>query len=112
MINLLNVNVQYHLWHHRLGHPCHKIMVEAQKHFVGIPKVKKPQFFSCNTCNSLKFRKTHIGPTTFVSRKSTTIKQENIEVGQHLHVDFGCVQSSDYSRKDEDGKLVTSINRF
>ena len=111
IVNSLSVNAQYHIWHHRLGHPCNKIMMEAQKHCIGIPKLKLPQFFSCNTCNSSKFRKTHIGPTKSVPPKSDT-PQEYIEVGQHLHLDFGFVRGSDYSRKDDDGRLVTSVDGY
>ena len=112
IVNSLTVNAQYHLWHHRLGHPSHKIMMEAQKHCIGIPKLKQPPFFSCNTCNSSKFRKTHIGPTKSVSQNQAPLKSEKIEVGQHLHLDFGFVRGSDYSRKDENGKLVTSTDGF
>ena len=39
-------------------------------------------------------------------------QEEQIEVGQHLHVDFGFVRGSDYATKDKHGNLVTSIDGF
>jgi deoxyuridine 5'-triphosphate nucleotidohydrolase len=36
----------------------------------------------------------------------------NMEVGQHLHADFGFVCGSDYAVKTEDGQLVTSKDGF
>ena len=41
-----------------------------------------------------------------------TYKQENLGIGQALHMDFGFVQGLDWSRKTNDGKLVTSIDKF
>ena len=76
IVNSLSVNAQYHLWHHRLGHPSNKIMMEAQKHCLGIPKLKQPPFFSCNTCNSSKFRKSHIGPKKSSLAKNDTPSQQ------------------------------------
>ena len=111
ILNSLNVNALYHIWHHRLGHPSHKIMKEAHKHCIGIPKLKEPAFFNCTTCNSSKFRRTHIGPTKRTV-KPTPSKKEEIEVGQHLHIDFGFVRGSDYSTKDQHGRLVTSKDGF
>jgi dUTP pyrophosphatase len=110
VVNTLNTTALYQIWHQRLGHPGKKIMQEATTNCIGIPKMKRPQFFSCNTCNSAKFRKNHIGPTK-ISRTTvpTTAKSE---IGQHLHVDFGFVRGSDYAVKDEKGKLMTSIDGY
>ena len=107
ILNSLNANALYHIWHHRLGHPSHNIMYEAHKHCLGIPKLKEPSFFNCTTCNSSKFRRTHIGPTKRQA-KPPSLTKEIIEVGQHLHVDFGFVRGSDFSAKDEKGRLITS----
>ena len=61
----------------------------------------------------LQVSKTHIGPTKSVSKKrATKLNDDNIEVGQHLHVDFGFVRGSDYSRKDKKGNLITSIDGY
>ena len=110
VVNTLNTTALYQIWHQRLGHPGTKIMQEAATHCIGIPKMKRPQFFSCNTCNSAKFRKRHIGPTKMSrTQVSPTTKSE---VGQHLHIDFGFVRGSDYAVKDEKGRLMTSIDGF
>ena len=45
VVNSLNTNAQYQLWHQRLGHASDKIMQEATKNCIGIPKLVKPQFF-------------------------------------------------------------------
>ena len=111
IVNSLNSNALYHLWHHRLGHPSHKILSKAYEKCIGVPKLKQPSFFNCSTCNSSKFRKKHIGPTKSVS-KSPPEKSAECLVGQHLHVDFGFVRGSDYSRKGEKGKLITSIDGY
>ena len=111
VVNTLNANATYHIWHHRLGHASHKVMMEAHKHCIGIPKMKQPSFFNCSTCHSSKFRKKHIGPSKS-SLKPANVKSENIEVGQHLHIDFGFVRGSDYSSKDATGRLVTSIDGY
>ena len=89
-------------------------MAAAHKHCVGIPKFKQPQFFNCGTCNSSKFRRKHIGRTKAVSNVKPTPrdKPSNIQVGQHLHIDFGFVRGSDYAVKNEKGHLVTSIDGY
>jgi dUTP pyrophosphatase len=110
VVNTLNTTALYQIWHQRLGHPGHKIMQEASKHCKGIPTMKRPQFFSCNTCNSSKFRKQHIGKTKMSTQSTSPIIKN--EVGQHLHIDFGFVRGSDYAVKDEQGKLTTSIDGF
>jgi hypothetical protein len=59
---------------------------------------------------SAKLQKTHIGIKKKYS-KVPTIKDKCTE-GQHLHMDFGFVWGSDWSAKDNDGRLVTSIDRY
>ena len=112
VVNSLNSTALYHLWHHRLGHPCDKIMQEVQKNCEGVPKLQSPSFFNCSVCNSSKFRKRHIGPTKKVNKSTSTTTKENVQVGQHLHVDFGFVRGSDYSTKDKEGRLITSKDGY
>ena len=112
IVNSLNTTALYHLWHHRLGHPCDKIMQEAQKNCNGIPKLQQPSFFNCSVCNSSKFRKKHIGPTKRSKKPPNTTVDDQIQVGQHLHIDFGFVRGSDYSKTDKDGRLVTSKDGY
>ena len=112
VVNSLNSTALYHLWHHRLGHPCDKILQEAHKNCEGIPKLHSPSFFNCSVCNSSKFRKRHIGQTKRINKPISNNEGEQIEVGQHLHVDFGFVRGSDYSKTDKDGRLITSKDGY
>ena len=113
VVNSLNANATYHLWHHRLGHPSHKIMMAAHKSCKGVPKFKQPQFFNCGICNSSKFKRKHIGLTKAINKDiKSTPPESNIQVGQHLHIDFGFVRGSDYAVKDAKGHLVTSVDGY
>ena len=109
VIHTLNDGATYELWHHRLGHPGQKVMEKLANSVIGLPKLKRPKFYSCASCNSAKFRRKHIGPLK-MSRPSMDKKDTNIEVGQHLHADFGFVRGSNWAKKDNDNKLVTSID--
>ena len=86
-------------------------MQEAHRNCIGVPKFKAPQFFNCSTCNISKFQHKHIGPT---KSKGTSSKKQptDIQVGQHLHIDFGFVGGSDFSKLDDKGKLVTSRDGY
>ena len=110
IVKKLSTGAAYELWHNRLGHPGKNIMKTIHKHVIGVPHLKANKFYSCAACMSSKLRKTHIGPTK-MTRKEATPKDE-CESGQHLHADFGFVRGSDWSKKDNDGKLVTSIDGY
>ncbi len=114
----------YELWHHRLGHPGQKTMSIIHDHAIGVPKLRRNQFYSCAACLTGKFKKSHIGevksyqhdhaepdepdPTNPQSFENTT----DYKIGQHLHMDFGFVRGSEYCKIDNDGKLVTSIDNY
>jgi hypothetical protein len=72
--------------------------------------VKKNKFYSCAACMSAKFKKVHIGPTKTLTKTATD--RADSEPGQHLHLEFGFVRGSDWTKKDNDGKLVTSMDGF
>jgi deoxyuridine 5'-triphosphate nucleotidohydrolase len=110
MIKTLSNAANYELWHNRLGHPGERIMQEVHKHVTGVPKLKRNKFYSCSACISAKFRKQHIGKKRTLVKVPTDTKP--CEVGQHLHADFGFVRGSDWSKKDNDGKLVTSMDGY
>ena len=111
VVKTLSQGASYQLWHHRLGHASDKVMHEAHKHCKGVPKFNKPHFYQCNTCLSSTFKKKHIGK--IIKRvPMPKSKPESIEVGQHLHADFGFVRGSDYSVKDKQGKLITSKDGY
>lgn len=94
IVRQLSDGAAYEVWHHRLGHPGHKIMEMMHKTATGVPKLRRNKFYSCSSCNSAKFRKTHIGPTKRIP-KEKPIEDPSIEIGQHLHADFGFVRGSD-----------------
>jgi hypothetical protein len=110
IVKTLSTSANYELWHNRLGHPGERVMSEIHKHVSGVPKLKRNKFYSCSSCLSAKFRKSHIGPKKKMSKTPTDKKP--CEIGQHLHADFGFVRGSDWSKKDNDGKLVTSMDGF
>jgi hypothetical protein len=110
IVRTLSNGANYELWHNRLGHPDETIMSKIHENVIGVPPLKRHKFYSCAACMSSKFRKVHIGSTKHQSKVATDM--ENINKGQHLHADFGYVRGSDWSKKDSDGKLVTSINGY
>ena len=113
IVNSLSNTAQYELWHHRLGHPSETIMSKVHDNCDGVPKLKKHPFYNCATCNHSKFRKKSIGkPKLSVQRKPPDKHQDTCQVGQNLHIDFGFVRGSDYSKVDSKGKLVTSIDGY
>lgn len=61
---------------------------------------------------SSKFKKVHIGPSKTTIQSKSATDTTPCEAGQHLHIDFGYVCGSDWSKRDNDGKLVTSINGY
>jgi hypothetical protein len=110
VVNTLSNAANYELWHNRLGHPGQSIMSIIHNHASGIPKLKRNKFYSCSSCISAKFRKQHIGPKKTYCKVATDTKP--CEIGQHIHADFGFVRGSDWSKKDNDGKLVTSMDGY
>jgi hypothetical protein len=110
IVRNLTGSASYELWHHRLGHPGDTVMTNVHKHVIGVPKLRRPKFYSCASCMSAKMRKAHIGKQRKYVKVPTDV--EKCEPGQHLHLDFGFVRGSDWSMKDNDGKLVTSVDGY
>jgi dUTP pyrophosphatase len=110
VVRNLTGSAAYELWHHHLGHPGDTVMSNIHKYVTGVPKLRRPKFYSCALCMSAKLRKAHIGTTKkYVKTPTDPIP---CEPGQHIHIDFGFVRGSDWSMKDTDGKLVTSIDGY
>ena len=122
---------EHELWHHRLGHPGKTVTSIIHDHVEGVPKLRANQFYICASCMTGKFCKAHIGQPkhtleSVLKKLPDDIKakvQQEIDipnqlpkdqygVGQHLHMDFGFVRGSDWSKKDNDGKLVTSVDHY
>ena len=113
IIKKLTDGAAYELWHNRLGHPGNSVMDRIHTAVRGIPKLRRNQFYSCNACMASKFKKSHIGKTkSYVKDGGDINNDDSIGIGQHLHMDFGFVRGSEWSKKDNDGKLVTSIDNF
>jgi deoxyuridine 5'-triphosphate nucleotidohydrolase len=112
VVRTLSNGASYELWHNRLGHPGETIMSKIHEHVIGVPKLKRHKFYSCAACMSAKFRKTHIGPSRRAIHAKESTESTPCEAGQHLHADFGYVRGSDWSKRDNDGKLVTSIDGY
>ena len=48
-------NIKYSLWHSRLGNPGNATMQHINKGVHGVPKLEKPQFYTCPCCIKSKF---------------------------------------------------------
>ena len=55
VINALNANALYELWHHRLGHPGKIITEKFHTHTIGIPILHANSFYTCSSCLRSKF---------------------------------------------------------
>jgi dUTP pyrophosphatase len=103
---------EYELWHHRLGHPSSAVLEKMHKYARGVPKLRTPDFYNCQLCTLGKIRKDS-STSTRSTKKSTPIQPtERIHPGQHLHMDFGFVRGSAFSKKDKHGCTITSIDGF
>jgi dUTP pyrophosphatase len=112
VVRTLSNGASYELWHNRLGHPGETIMSRMHENVLGVPKLKRNKFYSCAACMSAKFKKTHIGPSKSTIPAKQPTDTTPCEAGQHLHADFGYVRGSDWSKRDSDGRLVTSVDGY
>ena len=102
---------EYELWHHRLGHCNDTVLQKMHNYARGIPKLKVPDFYKCQSCAYSKIRKDSSTKTKSSLRKELG-PEEKIHPGQHLHMDFGFVRGSAFSKRDELGRTITSIDGF
>ena len=124
IIRSMNYSAIFELWHLRLGHPGRKITQKFFEHTIGVPLLKPNKFYNCAACMSCKFRNRHIprlnksadqpSNDKIYQLTETSPKLPNFptNVGQHLHMDYGFVRGSDWSSTTNDGKLVTSIDKY
>ena len=115
VINKLTDSALYELWHHRLGHPGKKATEKMHANVNGVPHLRPNQFHCCTSCMIGKFKKTHIGKKRHIQQKpptSASIPEPTLGIGENLHMDYGFVRGSDWSKEDNDGKLVTSVDNF
>jgi hypothetical protein len=135
IINRISTSTLYELYHARLGHPGERVMKSIHKHVTGIPQLRKPDLYKCGTCMLVNATKRAISSKevdkkitkenlsvqskldpvpTSQQRSINTSKdqQQNIVPGQRFHMDMGFVRGTQYSTKDVDGNIVTSIDGF
>ena len=120
VINSLNATALYELWHHRLGHPGKNITEKFYTHTIGVPILRANTFYTCNSCLRSKFHNRsikHIAGTSLIPQPTkgnneTQLPDKPCAAGQHLHMDYGFVRGSDWHKKDNDGKLVTSVDKY
>ena len=120
VINALNVNKIYELWHHRLGYPGKKITDKLHHHTIGVPILRHNPFLVCSSCLHSKFHNRSIKRDVQISTVRRPTKHKNKPqpsdsqclTGQHVHMDYGSVRGSDWQKKDNEGKLVTSIDKY
>ena len=119
VVRSMTYNARYELWHHRLGHPGKSITEKFPHSVIGVPPLRPPKFHACGSCLRSKFHNKSLKEKpTNVTGTNTTISSNNeedlntISIGQFLHMDYGFVRGSDYTARDNDGKLVTSIDKY
>jgi hypothetical protein len=135
IIKWISMAAQYELIHARMGHPGEKVVENIHQHVDGIPKVTKPPLYKCATCTYVNITKRaitqkqlqtitnalHAPPemTAIPCNKSSPTQTDTMKLpkqryttGQAFHMDMGIVHGTKYSRKDDDGNLVTSIDGY
>ena len=111
-IRRLSTLSEYTLWHHRLGHPNDTVLGKMHQFARGVPKLRTPDFYKCQTCSLGKIKKDASTKTKASLPTPAPTPKETIHPGQHLHADFGFVRGSAFSKIDEQGRLITSKDGF
>ena len=121
-IRRLTKPLEYQLYHYRWG--C-----MGQRHSSGIhhhvdhqPKLHIPPLFRCLTCMMATgdYRDTTSPDDEHRMAKfddwfqddDAVLQSDDCTPGQHFHVDFGFMRGSGYSKRDEDGQIITSIDGY
>lgn len=75
----------------------------------GIPTMINGQnaFYKCGTCLKSKIERKNTKP-----EQSELSKIQVNGPGQQFHMDYGFVRGSDFSQKNEEGKLITSKDDY
>ena len=118
----------YELHHARLGHAGTTVLSNIHKHVEGVPKLVPPPLFRCDTCLRTKATKRAItgaevhaklkqsdmpsdDPYTQQNPEAAT-NPETMDAGAHFHMDIGFVRGTKFSSRDEDGRLITSLDGY
>ena len=137
-IRRMTMLAEFALLHNRSGHGCDDTTESLHKHLTDCPKVKRHPFFKCPACMESKAKHrsfnqasghsvTKPNPTPPMASRETTAQpqQDNdtldpydvllpddmdLQPGQVFQMDFGFVRGTGYSRTDEEGRRVTSLD--
>jgi hypothetical protein len=117
-IQKVNAGGLYELFHARLGHPGEKVMGQLHKHVDGLPKLKPPPLFRCNTCLLVNATKRPIPSAVPTQTSSTTQHPDKPSTaatqqpGTFFQMDMGFVRGTKYRMKGTDGGIVTSLDGY
>ena len=139
-IRYMSKAAEFALLHCRTGHACDETTSELHKHLDDCPKVKKHAFWKCPSCMQEKARarsfpcaagmirennKLNIPPQGQEANKEKetndsapescgtttgTEDDDNLQPGQMFHMDFGFMRGSSFSDKDDEGRIITSLD--
>jgi len=120
----------YELVHARLGHPGLTAMQSLHHHVDGVPRLKPHPLFRCETCLKVKATKRAVtasavqhalkipiaDPTTEPGNASSLAEplreEQPCRPGEQFHMDMGFVRGTQFSYRDKDGTLVTSLDGY
>jgi hypothetical protein len=140
-IRKLTKAAEYELFHHRFGHPGDDTMKILDKHVDGCPTLRGNAFYKCKCCMQDKATKRPVpqskSPPKTDSKpqppppettnhldeeppdeeppdpyNTITDEDELLQPGQMFQMDFGFVRGSGFTEKDDDGKLITSLDGY
>ena len=111
VIHRLSQRTAFEVGHHRLEHINPRTVKQMHQYATGVPKLKANPLHKCATCLACKTKKTSHSPTKS-AKYGPPQPEERFKPGQHLHMNFDFVLGSDWSFKNEGGKLITSIDGF
>ena len=108
-VRRLSAAETHELWHQRLCHPGKTVSEVIHNTADGVPKMihGRNAFYKCSSCLKAKVEKGAklVGSSEMSKRKATG-------PGQQFHMDFGFVRGSEYSEKNEKGKVITSRDGY
>ena len=124
-IRRLTKPLEYQLYHYRWGCMGQRNSSGIHHHVDHQPKLQMPPLFKCLTCmmatgayRDIATPDDDIRVAKFDDWFRDWFRDDDITLdlnctpGQHFHVDFGFMRGSAYSKKDEDGQIITPIDGF
>lgn len=129
-IHRLTSEAAAELRHQRFGHPGETTEKSLPKHLKGCPVIKTNQFRRCKCCMDFKATdklprtappgpkpNSTLTPGTPASDDDNELRalQEEVKAlspGQMFQMDMGFVRGSGYSKEDQDGRRITSLDGY